>query len=107
MLNNVYVLIKTQFLINFWITLPVFIICFLSIIYIIVMLLLLIIDDLYRANNQQYSFNLFLDYIIPLIVISTPTIIFILLNPKSIIGMQRFGYIIVIHIGIILPLIYL
>ena len=70
----------------------------------LILCLLLFLDAFYRPNIEQYPYNILLDRIIPLLAISSPTIIILLLNPNNVSLLEKFGYIIIIHILVLLPL---
>ena len=96
--NNI--LMHAFFMIGFF----VLILAFLALCFVTVSLLL---DKLHRPAATQLPFNILLDRIIPLIVLVLPSIlIFSLSFPASTELITKFGYIIIIHAILIVPLFY-
>lgn len=66
--------------------------------------LILIFDAIYRPNIAQYPFTIFLDIIIPLSFICSPTLIVLLLINTS--WLLKFLLILIIHIFLLLPVMH-
>lgn len=84
----------------------IIVLLFIGVFFMIFIFVVLFLDSLYRPNISQYPFNIFLDRIIPLILIISPTLLILLLNPNNISWLQKFSYIILIHIIILIPVMH-
>lgn len=106
MITHFLELIKYYFGITPWIIIPLLFLVSITFMTFILFCLLLFLDISYRPNVLQYPFNIIFDRIMPLIIILSPT--FLILNLKSIDAtlLQKFSYILLIHLFIVLPLVY-
>ena len=68
------------------------------------MCVILFLDMLYRPKVPQYPYNIVLDRIVPLIAIISPSIIIVILNPANTSWIAKLGYIILIYILFLIPL---
>lgn len=90
-----------------WVNLFILILFIIAFTAIILFTLLCMLDSIYRPNIPQYSFNKILDIICPILIIISPTIIILLLNTETFPFIKKVFFIIVIHVLIIIPVIYL
>ena len=81
---------------------------FIGVIIIIFMFIIMLMDHAYRPAIPQYPFNIFLDRIIPLIVLFMPTLFIVVftINVVTFSWLQRFSLLVCIHVIIIIPLFY-
>jgi len=98
-------------IINFKIPKTLAILClgasFIAFLSLFFMIMVLFLDLTYRPQSKQYPFNIILDRIMPCIILIIPTFLILNLNiNKETTWLQKFGYIIIIHCFIIIPLFY-
>lgn len=99
LLNFMY----NNFGITLWLTLILFIIICVTVLFMIFMSIMLFLDSIYRPNMEQYPFNIYLDRIIPFITLLFPSIIILILQPFTT-WLARFTLFILIHAIILAPL---
>lgn len=102
-MTSYLILLYNNFGVNLWLTVLLFIIGCLAIIFIIFMSFILILDSLYRPNYPQYPFNFFLDRVIPFTALFFPTIIIFLLHPFET-WFARLVLLILVHTLVLAPM---
>ena len=101
-LNKIY-----QLSVNPYLMAVVIIIGLIGIIIFTLFIIYLLIDSTYQPKTGQIKSSIILDFILPIILILFPTITIILIKPSELLLYQKYGYIMISHIIIIIPLLYL
>lgn len=76
----------------------------LSIIGIFLIVIIILLDQFYRPNTSQLPFNFYFDRLFPLIALFVPSLSMLLLCPISILWIQRFFILILVHCLLLIPL---
>ena len=102
MLNKIY-----HLSINPYLMATVIIIGLIGLLIFTIFIIYLLIDSVYQPKTGQIKSNIILDLICPVVLILFPTITIILIKPSEILLYQKCGYVMICHINIIIPLLYL
>lgn len=105
MITTYFKLLKNAFCITPWISIPCIMISVLTIFFIFITSIALFFDLFYKYK-LRIPHNFLLDHMIPIIACLSPTGLILLLSPDYVTWIEKFGFIIISHIFILIPLMY-
>jgi hypothetical protein len=94
---------------NFAVTLPLawricIFISWMAFVIMTIIVFVLSLDIFYNKTKKQYRYNIILDRVIPFVALLSPSLTLLKVSPTSLSWIEKFSYLIIIHIIVLIPL---